>query len=59
MLSDIKKFYKNKKVLITGNTGFNNLHRWCHPKMENYTGCTHDIFLRKIDFANLDNSSLS
>ncbi len=37
--------------------GYNNLHRWCHPRMENYKGCTQDKILKKIDFANYDNSA--
>lgn len=37
--------------------GFNNLHRWCHPMMENYKGCTQDKIFKKIDFANYDNSA--
>ncbi len=41
------------------NSGYNNLHRWCHPGMETYKGCTQDKILKKIDFANYDNSACS
>lgn len=52
----LSKIFENFSKLRY-NSEYNNLHRWCHPMMESYKGCTHDKILKKIDFANYDNSA--
>ncbi len=50
------KLYMFKKIfsiLFRENNVIYNLHRWCHPLLK---GCSNEVILKKIDFANMDNS---
>ncbi len=51
------KFISNIMDKISKNLysseSYKNLGRWCHLGIPN---CTHDVLLRKIDFANSDNN---